>query len=126
MSYINRMLCPSCGELLRARECKCDYENCEIYKYRVCSTCGYEMYTVEYEVDADEAFLKHWEELTNPVGRPSGSQLEDTTEKIATILKMYKMDYSVKDIARTIGCSDELVRMRLREAGVEKRNGYRF
>lgn len=61
------MLCPECIKNRSNRVHKItvldtvhnDKEN-EIYRKRQCRNCGYEFYTVEYEVEVNERFLNDW------------------------------------------------------------------
>ena len=61
------MYCPTCGGVLVACETITNTDDQEVYRKRRCSGCGYEFYTVEYEVIANDSFmneLKKWQRIT--------------------------------------------------------------
>lgn len=125
---MSRMKCPKCGGLLSIEDDRNDYESFEIYRFRACKECGNKMYTIEYEIEPDEALFELWDKLVRPVGGIPERKREgkSTTERIEQIINMYEMGYSVREIARAMGYTENLIRFRLRNAKVEKRDGYYY
>ena len=59
-----RIACQKCGLPVRQDEKRIGF-NREVYRKYSCinRTCGYEFFTIEYEVEDNEQFLKEWKEL---------------------------------------------------------------
>lgn len=54
------MRCPDCGGKLRVADILHNVEKNENYRRRLCTKCGYEVYTIEFDVEPDEQFKKDW------------------------------------------------------------------
>jgi transcriptional regulator NrdR family protein len=60
------MQCPICGGPLVASSTVTNEDEQEVYRKRKCSGCGHEFYTVEYEVIANDRFMKEvkkWQQI---------------------------------------------------------------
>lgn len=53
------MICSECGGKVQCRD-NANTDKNEVYRKRKCLGCGRIFYTIEFEVDKDEAFMKEW------------------------------------------------------------------
>lgn len=53
------MTCEMCGKKMKARD-KRYHESGEIYRRYVCNNCGWDTYTVEYELEQTDGFIAAW------------------------------------------------------------------
>lgn len=53
------MTCEMCGKRMKAHERRYN-QNGEIYRHYVCAKCGWDNYTVEYEVEQTDGFIAAW------------------------------------------------------------------
>lgn len=54
------MICPKCGGKLMVLDNVKNVDDNEIYRRKVCNSCGNVIFTVEYEVESNEEFKKTW------------------------------------------------------------------
>lgn len=54
------MNCPKCGGKLMVLDNVKNVDDNEIYRRKVCNSCGSVIFTVEYEVESTESFKKTW------------------------------------------------------------------
>lgn len=55
--------CPKCASKVEADDGVRNSKHQETYKHGVCPNCGYEFYSVEFEVEPTEKFMKEWVRL---------------------------------------------------------------
>lgn len=55
--------CPKCESKVKAIEGVRDRKRNETYRHGVCPNCGYEYYSVEFEVEDNEQFQKVYKRL---------------------------------------------------------------
>ena len=59
MAYKN-VTCPKCGGEAKAIDAVMNTDSNEKYRRKRCAACGYDFYTIEFEVEADSSFLENW------------------------------------------------------------------
>ena len=52
--------CPKCGGEVKVRDTRHNDEHDETYRRYVCSSCGIMFFSVEYQVEENEAFFRNW------------------------------------------------------------------
>jgi transcriptional regulator NrdR family protein len=52
------MNCQKCGEKTLVKDCV--HTNEENYRRRMCGSCGRVFYTIEFEVEQNEEFVRQW------------------------------------------------------------------
>ena len=55
--------CPKCTSKVEADIGVRNSKHQETYKHGICPNCGYEFYSVEFEVEPTEQFMKEWTRL---------------------------------------------------------------
>ena len=54
------MTCPKCGGDTKVVDCSVNHVDNEVYRKHKCPNCNEVLYTVQFEVIADESFKKTW------------------------------------------------------------------
>ena len=54
------MNCPECNGKTHVLDVRHNIESNETYRKIKCNSCGFEMFSVEFEAEADDQFLKDW------------------------------------------------------------------
>ena len=67
------MFCPKCAGDTRVCDTRYDGKHNEIFRRRICKDCSSEFFTVEFDIIANESFVKLWKTLT----RGSGSRYDE-------------------------------------------------
>ena len=62
------MLCPKCGGVTRVCDTRYDGKENEIFRRRACKDCSHEFFTVEFNIEANDKFIKLWKTLTRGLG----------------------------------------------------------
>ena len=57
------MNCPKCGRDTFIRGNRFDKEENEIFRIRMCKSCGNKFHTVEFEIEENETFKEIWKRL---------------------------------------------------------------
>lgn len=68
------MQCEKCGWRMKVVE-KRYLRREEVYRRHVCSRCGFETFTVEYEIDQTDGFLEAWETATQTPPRRTDKEI---------------------------------------------------
>ena len=58
---MNAMKCPKCQGAIRVTD-TVSTPLCEVYRRRKCVECDHTFFTVEFEVEQNEKFMKEWRE----------------------------------------------------------------
>lgn len=64
------MNCPKCHSRTKVLDTRNNFEDGEVYRRRVCldkKVCGYEFFSVEFEVDPNYNFMEHWRKAVRGV-----------------------------------------------------------
>lgn len=62
------MKCPRCNGKTGVVETRHPSPD-EILRERVCKSCGYIFHTMEFEVEFDDKFMRHWQRSARPTTR---------------------------------------------------------
>jgi transcriptional regulator NrdR family protein len=54
------MKCPECGGKFGVIDYSVNDKNLEIYRKKACHSCGYTIFTVEYETELDDNYKRNW------------------------------------------------------------------
>lgn len=60
------MTCPKCGGRTSIKDTAYNHKDREVYRKRECCDCHYVIYTMEYEIEPNEQFIRDWNKYWMP------------------------------------------------------------
>lgn len=102
------MRCPKCEGKLAIKDNVRSLHD-ELFRKRVCEKCGHTLYTVEFEVEANEKFMKEWRKCYRKKNDPETYDCDHYSTKTVreyyptkfeTIEKEVGVCYGTKEIER--------------------------
>lgn len=58
------MICPECGGTVGTYETRHEEKENEVYRLRKCKVCEYTFFTIEFQTEVNDEFMKVWASIS--------------------------------------------------------------